>query len=157
MIPHIKKWEGGWSNRPTDKGGPTMMGVTLATFRQYFGAEKTIADLRNITEDQWMYIFKNKYWDWMQADKIQNQSVAELCVDMLWMSGQITAIKKIQAALGCTVDGVVGPKTLAAINRDSAYAFHALWTMRYDWLCRIAYGDNLNGWLNRLRDQHYKA
>lgn len=157
MIPHIKKWEGGWSNRPTDKGGPTMMGVTLATFRQYFGAEKTIADLRNITEDQWMYIFKNKFWDRMQADKIQNQSLAELCVDMLWMSGQITAIKKIQRTLGCTVDGIVGPKTLAALNKDSEGNFAILWRMRYNWLRRIAYGNNLNGWLNRLRDQHYKA
>jgi len=35
LIPHILKWEGGWSNDPADKGGPTMKGVTLAVYSAY--------------------------------------------------------------------------------------------------------------------------
>ena len=29
--------EGGWSDHPRDPGGATMKGVTLKTFRAYFG------------------------------------------------------------------------------------------------------------------------
>jgi len=35
LEPHILKWEGGWSNDPNDKGGPTMKGVTIAVYTLY--------------------------------------------------------------------------------------------------------------------------
>ena len=31
-MPFIIRWEGGFSNNPLDKGGPTMKGVTLKTY-----------------------------------------------------------------------------------------------------------------------------
>jgi lysozyme family protein len=35
LIPHILKWEGGWANDSVDKGGPTMKGITLNTYKSY--------------------------------------------------------------------------------------------------------------------------
>jgi len=35
LIAHVLKWEGGWGNDPADKGGPTMKGVTIATYTAY--------------------------------------------------------------------------------------------------------------------------
>lgn len=161
IIPFIRKWEGGYANDPDDKGGCTMMGVTIATYRKYYGKDKTCADLKKITDDEWLEIFKKGYWDCWKADEIKNQSIAQLCVDMGWGSGPKTAIKKVQAALGCKADGIVGPKTLAALNAyPSVGVFRKLWSMRYSWLHQIAQSGNnkkyLRGWLNRLNDIKYK-
>lgn len=160
LIPLIKKWEGGYSNNPYDSGGCTMMGVTIGTFRKYYGYNKTCSDLRNITESQWKHILKTGYWDKMRADEIENQSIANLCVQMCWGSGPVTAIKKIQKCLNLRPDGIVGPNTLAALNSpDSEAVFNKLWEMRRIWLINIAtVGNNrifLKGWLNRLNDYKY--
>lgn len=161
IIPFIRKWEGGYVNDPDDKGGCTMMGVTLKTYQKKYGKDKTCEDLRHITNEEWLDIFKKDYWKCWKADEIQNQSIAQLCVDMGWMSGTKTAIKKVQECLGCKVDGIVGPKTLAALNASpSTGVFRRLWSMRYVWLTQIAKTGNnqkyLRGWLNRLNDIQYR-
>lgn len=157
MIPFIRKWEGGYSDHPYDKGGCTMAGITIGTYRKYYGANKTCNDLRFITRAEWLHIFKTGYWDKFKADSIENQSIAQLCVDMAWGSGPVTAIKKVQATLGLKADGIVGPKTLAALNApDREKTFSTLWNMRKAWLERIARNGNnkvfLRGWLRRLND-----
>lgn len=161
MIPFIRKWEGGYANDPDDKGGCTMMGVTIKVYQKYFGKDKTCEDLKRITDDEWLEIFKDGYWKPWKADEIKNQSIAQLCVDMGWGSGPKTAIKKVQATLGLKADGIVGPKTLAALNQvPSAGVFRKLWTMRYQWFQQIAKSGNnkkfLRGWLNRLNDIKYR-
>ena len=161
MIPFIKKWEGGYANDPDDKGGCTMMGVTIKVYQKYFGKDKTCDDLKKISEEEWLTIFKDGYWKPWKADEVKNQSIAQLCVDMGWGSGPKTAIKKVLACLGLKADGIVGPKTLAALNQyPSITVFRKLWAMRYNWLHQIAkVGNNkkfLRGWLNRLNDIKYK-
>lgn len=155
MIPWIKKWEGGWANDPDDSGGCTMSGITIGTYQHYYGSDKTCEDLQYLTDDEWLYMFKRGYWDRFKADYIENQSIAQLCVQMGWGSGPVTAIKRIQQCLGCKADGIVGPKTLAALNGDNKEEiFNRLWTMRKEWLVRISkIGNNkkyLKGWLRRL-------
>lgn len=160
LVPLIKKWEGGYSNHKDDKGGCTMMGITIAVYRKYYGLRKTCEDLKKITPTEWTHILKTGYWDKMKADQIENQSIANLCVQMCWGSGPITAIKKIQACLGLKADGIVGPKTLGALNApDRATTFQKLWNMRKVWLTNIStIGNNkvfLKGWLNRLNDYKF--
>lgn len=162
MIPFIKKWEGGYADDKDDRGGCTMCGVTIGVYQRYYGADKTCDDLKFITKQEWLNIFKSGYWNPMKADLIENQSIAELCVDMCWGSGTKTAIRKIQAALGVGVDGVVGNETLAALNApDKAKTFAILWNMRKGWLEKIALRGNnrkfLKGWLRRLSDITFKA
>ena len=156
-IPNILRWEGGYSSHPADTdGGCTMKGITLITFRRYYGKDKTCDDLRKITDEQWFTIFKTGYWDKMNADKIENQSIANLCVDMAWGSGPIIAAKKIQRVLGVTADGVIGKVTLAAINSaNQKELFDKLKEMRRLWFLNIVKAQPskkvfLKGWLNRL-------
>lgn len=161
MVPWILKWEGGYVNDKDDAGGCTCKGITIGTFRRYYGVGKTCDDLNHITNAQWYHIFKTGYWDKVKADYIGNQSIAELCTQMVWGSGA-RAIYKIQSCLGVRADGVVGEKTLAALNADDSEAtFKKLWEMRKRWLMEIAMKGNnrkyLKGWLNRLNDLKYRA
>lgn len=158
----IRKWEGkNFVNDPDDT--PTKWGVTIATYRQAFGKDKTIEDLKNMSEDEWDTIFKKFYWNKMKCDKIKNWSICQLCVSMCWGSGSSTAIKKIQSCIGCKlIDGIVGEKeTLRLLNGPNPeYIFQRLWQMRYLWFQNIVLAKPvkkkyLRGWLNKLADQKY--
>lgn len=167
LIAHILKWEGGWGNDPADKGGPTMKGVTIATYTAYCAKKgwpnPTLSQLRNITKAEWEEIFKTMFWDRWKADQIKNQSIANLLVDWVWTSG-IYGIKFPQRVLGVADDGIVGPKTLAAINNypNQKELFDKLWQRRKQHFTSIANsrpGNKkfLKGWLNRLNDLKYSA
>lgn len=133
-----------------------MRGVTLITFRRFYGKDKTCEDLKKITDEQWFTIFKTGYWDKINADKIKNQSIANLCVDMAWGSGPIKAAKKIQRVLGVTADGIIGKITLAAINSaNQKELFDKLKEMRSVWFNNIVLANPrkkvfLKGWIRRL-------
>lgn len=135
-----------------------MKGVTLETFRKVYGASKSVFDLKKITDEQWLYIFKKYYWDACKADSITNQSVANLLVDFAYNSGASRAIKKIQAIVGTKADGIMGSATLNAIN---AYGggqwalFDKLKISRITFLNNIVKDDprqevNLHGWMRRV-------
>ena len=160
LVPFVKSWEGKFVNDPYDRGGATMAGITLATFRKVFGENKTVEDLKNMTDEQWHHVFKKYYWDKCKADEIADQSIANMIVDWYWGSGAY-AIKIPQYILGLKQDGIIGPKTLAAINNYKGGAkalFDKLWKERANFYGRIAKGTQkrfLRGWLNRLAGHHY--
>lgn len=162
LIPIIKKWEGGFADHPLDKGGPTMRGITLKTFRKFYGKDKSVEDLKKLTEEQWYHIFRSGYWDPFQADYIHNQAIANILVDWAWGSGSITAIKQVQKYLGVKVDGIVGPETLGELNkRDSEKVFTDIWNLRKQFFLGIVERNPsqkifLKGWLNRLSSFTYK-
>lgn len=121
LAPFILSWEGGFGNHPADRGGATNKGVTIATWKAQ-GYDKDgdgdidVADLKLITdEDAVNVVMKPHFWDRWKADQIESQSVANICVDWVWGSGK-NGITGVQKLLGVTADGIVGAKTLAALN-----------------------------------------
>ena len=167
LITHILRWEGGWANDPVDNGGPTMKGITLNTYTIYCKNKgkgtPTQTQLKNISQAEWEDVFKSMFWDKWQADKINNQSIANLVVDWLWTSGQ-WGIKYPQSILGVKVDGQVGPKTLAAINNypDPKDLFNKLWQRRkahFEGIVKANASQKkfLKGWLNRLNDLKFSV
>ena len=164
LVPFIKKWEGGYVNDPLDRGGATNQGVTFATWKVYckkHSITPTISSLKNMTEEQWQEIFKTMYWDVAKADKVQDQNVANIIVDWLWNSGN-TAIRHVQQIVGVRADGIVGPKTLAAINGESALTlFGKIRKSRVDFVYSIVRKNPkqerfLLGWLKRIDSLHYE-
>ena len=155
LIPIIKRWEGGYSDNPNDRGGATNSGVTLAVYQLVYGKNKTKNDLKKMTSDQWNYIFTKLYWNKWKADEIKNQSIANILVDWVWMSGYGT-IKKIQSLFGLTADGIVGNKTISYINsHDQEEVFNNIWNRRksfYESLVKNNPSQKvfLKGWMNRL-------
>ena len=162
LKPFILRWEGGYINDQADLGKQTNKGVTLSTYRSVFGKNKTVSDLKKITDEQWEFIFKKFYWDKWKADDINDQNVANILVDWLWCSGSY-GIKIPQRVLGVSVDGIVGSKTIAAINaRDGRELFDTIKQERKDYIDRICQTRPQNkkfkkGWLNRINSLDYET
>ena len=161
--PKLRKWEGhGFKVDPDDYGGATNGGVTLKTFRLVFGEDKTVEDLRNMTDPQWRKIMKGQFWDKCGADELSNQSVAELFVDWCIHAG-IGKIKMVQAMVEVETDGIVGKKTIAAINNYPQEVLHRkIKLMRAQRFLDQIYGNSrqmkyFNGWFNRIIDFNYRA
>lgn len=180
LLPYILKWEGGFVNDPADTGGATNKGVTIATWRQV-GYDKDgdgdidVADLKLLSDaDVRNRVLKPAFWDRWKADNIQSQKVANILVDWVWGSGK-HGIVIPQRLLGVTADGIVGNKTLSAVNfADPDQLFDAIYKARVKFLNDItassvaAYEKRigrkateselmkhtnkrfLKGWLNRL-------
>lgn len=162
LIPIIKRWEGGYSDNPNDRGGATNSGVTLAVYQSVYGKNKTKNDLKRMTNEQWNYIFTKLYWNKWKADEIKNQSIANILVDWVWMSGYGT-IKKIQSLFGLTADGIVGNKTISYINsHDQEEVFNKIWNRRkqfYESLVKNNPSQKvfLKGWMNRLNTYKFQG
>ena len=162
LKPFILRWEGGYINDQADLGKQTNKGVTLSTYRSVFGKNKTVSDLKKITDEQWEFIFKKYYWDKWKADDIKDQNVANILVDWVWASG-VYGIKIPQRVLGVDVDGIVGPKTIAAVNAsDGRKLFDNIKQERKDFIDRICQTRPQNkkfknGWLNRINSLAYET
>ena len=182
LLPYILKWEGGFVNDPADTGGATNKGVTIATWRQV-GYDKDgdgdidVADLKLLSDaDVRNRVLKPAFWDRWKAENIQSQKVANILVDWVWGSGK-HGIVIPQRLLGVNPDGVVGNKTLSAVNfADPDQLFDAIYNARVKFLKDItassvaAYEKKigrkatekelmkytkkrfLKGWLSRLAD-----
>lgn len=158
LAPFVRYYEGGFVNDKDDPGGATMRGVTLATFRSIFGKNKTVSDLKNITDSQWNTIFKKYYWDKCKADQIDNQSVANMLVDWCWHSGAGNSIPYIQRIVGVKADGIIGNATITAINRYSNQQslFSQLKIQRKTFLKgRKTWWKYGNGWTKRVNAINY--
>lgn len=163
FLRKLLRLEGGYVNHKNDKGGCTNKGVTLNTFRKYYGAGLDCNDLKGITEDQVSNIYKSGYWDVCNADKIADSNLAYLLVDFAINSGPKTAIKVLQDIVGVEVDGVLGKISLSAINSyyNPKELFELLLEARKQFYYDIVEKDEtqevfLQGWLNRLDNFKWK-
>lgn len=161
LAPFILSFEGGFVNDPLDRGGATNKGVTIATWRQV-GYDKDgdgdidVDDLKLLTDtDVIERVMRPHYWNRWKADQIKSQSVANILVDWVWGSGA-NGIKIPQRMLGVAADGIVGTKTLAALNaQDPKAFFDAVKVRRAEFIEDIvrrtpSQARFRNGWLRRL-------
>lgn len=186
FIPFLIKWEAGiskksnetneslfqrarktgWADDPDDLGGQTMVGVTMATYEEYCrrkGYPKpTTGRLMDLSYNDWESILKMLYWDRWNADEIRSQSIAEIVCDFVWASG-VHGIKVPQDLVGVIPDGIVGPKTLAAVNsRNPRELFDQIKIARFDFIediCRKRPANNKfkRGWMNRINDIKFEG
>lgn len=150
-----------------DSGKDTMCGVTIGTFREWRQQQgkprPSVADLKALQYDEWLEILKHVFWDRCKADQIRNASIALMMVDWCWLNGATTAIRQMQAAFGLATDGIIGVKSLAALNASpAASVFSRLKTARlrsYDKIVAARPSQMLfyNGWCNRTNSIQFKT
>ncbi|MGH6771114.1 MAG: glycoside hydrolase family 108 protein, partial [Xanthobacteraceae bacterium] len=145
--------EGGYSNHPSDPGGPTKFGITIHDYRKYIDARATAADVRAMTVDQAKAIYRDKYWNAMRCDALP--AGVDYCIfDYGVNSGTGRAPKVLQRVLGIAVDGKVGPATIeVAKRRDPAALVNAICDERMRFLQALktwpVFG---KGWGRRVRE-----
>lgn len=61
-------YEGGYTNHPSDPGGPTNWGITIKDAQMYWRAGADAADVRAMPKSVAISIYVNKYWHKMGCD-----------------------------------------------------------------------------------------
>lgn len=165
ISPVIFKNEGGFVNHPADPGGATNKGITFGTWKAYaqqdLGVEPTLDNLKNITDEQAKTIYFNRYWQPSGFDQLKDQNLALMSYDWTLTSGgagkQIQKLLNNEFGQSVSTDGIIGPKTIAAMNSvpDSATLTSRIADIRKDYYRDLVTaapekGVFLKGWLNRV-------
>jgi len=163
IFDYLLKVEGGYSNDKHDKGGKTKYGIIEEEARD-FGYK---GDMQDLTIDFAKNIYLKKYYLGNKLDKIINDKVALSICDWTVNSGR-NGTKNAQVAINqltnanLDVDGIIGNKTLEALNAVNPDKFLEV----YHNLQRIYYRGKVeadrtqekffDGWMNRIaRKEEY--
>ncbi len=149
----------GIANDPDDRGGATMVGITIGTYRDYCKRKgkqtPTVTSLSKLSYPEWLDLLKTMFWNRWQADLIADQRIAEILVDWVWTSGTY-GITIPQRLLSVKSDGIAGPQTLNAVNQSNPQTlFQKLKQARIAYIDQICQTRPTNtkfrpGWLRRL-------
>ena len=163
IFDYLLRVEGGYSDDENDKGGKTKYGITEEEARD-FGYK---GDMQDLTKDFAKNIYLKKYYLGNKLDKVVDDKVALSICDWAINSGR-NGTKNVQIAVNqltnanLDVDGIIGNKTLEALNAVDPEKFLEI----YHILQRIYYRSKvvadktqerfLTGWLNRVeRKEEY--
>ncbi len=153
------KWEGGYSNHPSDPGGATNYGVTQATYDAYRrdkGQAKQAVS--KITKAEALDIFFTRYWTPVRGEEMPS-GVDLALYDFGVNSGPARAIKALQKVVGVAQDGKIGPITMKAVSAAApATLASRLCDERMAYLKRLKTWSTFGkGWTNRVNDVRAKA
>jgi lysozyme family protein len=153
----VLEHEGGFVNHPRDPGGATMKGVTQAVYDAYRKVRgRGPQFVRHISGDELQAIYKFQYWDRVQGDLLP-RGVDYAVFDFAVNSGVSRASKYLQAVVGAKQDGVIGARTIAAID-DPARVINALCDRRMSFLGKIGtFAIFGRGWTRRVQGVRAKA
>ena len=96
--------EGGYTNHPSDPGGPTNWGITIHDARAYWKRDADAADVRAMPKEVAKRIYKSKYWDAMRCDELP-AGVDYAVFDFGVNSGISRSLKFLEAIAGVPQDG----------------------------------------------------
>lgn len=140
IIEIILKNEGGYVWNPDDPGGETKYGISK---RQY-----PDLDIKSLTIDQAKQIYIKDYWWKINGDKINDDKIALQIFDFAVNSGVKRAVKLIQKICFVKEDGILGDKTLYAINQKDAVLVLYLYKLRrIEYYMRLARKKSLRQFL----------
>jgi lysozyme family protein len=142
-VARILQHEGGYVDDPDDPGGKTNLGITQATLSAYLRRPASKADVQALDVTTAKTIYKRQYWDTIKGDLLPagiDYAVCDFCVH----SGPDRAARDLQKVLKMpSPDGVIGEKTLAAIQ---SYELGVQALIRNYCARRKAYMKSLKGW-----------
>ena len=172
--------EGCWAQTPADRGdwtsgvcgvgtlGGTCWGIDSASYADSLAklqpsVRSTMpATVQHLTQAQAGSIYRAAYYDPCRCDDLP-APVALLLFDASVNNGAAHAAKWLQAAVGATQDGSIGPATLAAVaamtaKHGAASVCVEVVALRIDWMARLPTWSTFGlGWARRLAALPYHA
>jgi lysozyme family protein len=155
-LPFVLRWEGGFVDHPDDPGGRTNRGVTQNVYdawRRDRGLPQR--DVKVITDDEVGAIYESGYWFPPRCDLLARH-LDLVQFDTAVNMGVRRAVRFLQGAVGCGVDGDFGPITeRASAACDAGTTIVKYCDAREAYYRRLAatrprLAIFLKGWLNRL-------
>lgn len=123
-FPVVLKFEGGFVDHPRDPGGATNKGITQETYNKYRKVwQLPPQHVRYISDTEVRKIYES-FWRNSKSDIISERHPLTSLThyDFAINAGPRQAIKTLQRAIGgINIDGIIGPKTLAALNLSNDY------------------------------------
>lgn len=124
-IGFVLGYEGGFTNDPSDPGnwtgGAVGVGVCRGTKWGISAASYPTLDIANLTEDEARSIYLQRYWIPIAGDRLP-ATLALLVLDAAVNLGIGRAVRLLQSAVGTEQDGLLGPKTLSAVQTANVWA-----------------------------------
>lgn len=141
-IEIILREEGGYVNDPVDRGGETNFGISKRAYPN--------VDIKNLTKERAAELYRLDYWERIKADQLPEWLRLPV-FDFAVNGGVARAIKMLQKVAGVKQDGIIGPKTLQAVQTVSTRAFTEERLAYYQRIIRQrpAQGKFLRGWTIR--------
>lgn len=154
----VLEHEGKYVNDPRDPGGRTNFGVTQRAWEAYWNRSSSEEEMRKLTPNIIKPFYRAMYWDKIRGDELP-AGIDYAAYDLAVNSGANRAAKYLQRVAGVTEDGIIGPKSLEAIQKcDAKCAVDALCAMRLDFLKRLPTFDTFGkGWSRRVAEVKDKA
>lgn len=103
--------EGGYTNDPRDPGGETMYGISKRSY--------PTEDIKNMTLGRAKWLYQRDYWGPAGCDVVPDGIKFDL-FDMAVNSGVKNAVKALQKAVSEIEDGVLGGRTVMAVQSMDA-------------------------------------
>ena len=161
FLPMVLKFEGGYSNDPTDPGGETNKGITMKTFQmcshRLLGVDPTSDNLKVLTDAQAGIIYKALYWDQMCGDSFGLQDLANIVCDFYVNAGTHATklLQHVMNGMGATLieDGAIGTgslQALAGLPQDQVYRQYKQGRIAYYQALGQRFPQFLQGWLKRV-------
>ncbi|WMX17483.1 glycosyl hydrolase 108 family protein [Aureispira sp. CCB-E] len=127
-----RRIKAGYQNHPQDPGNytggkigvgiqaGTNMSIAAPTLSNWRGHPVTAAEMQTLTEQEALQIYRQNYWNKILGTQIKSQTIADFLADMKSSGGGVKNMQRALNDLGesLAIDGVVGPLTLGAINRQ---------------------------------------
>ena len=169
MIDDVIRREGGYVNHPADRGGPTKYGITQTTLdRWWLDVDgPPLPNVRDMPESLARDIYRHRYYLEPGIDKLP-EMIQPIVFDAAVNHGPKRAIEMVQAACMAAghdpgpIDGIVGPRTIAAAERYARAFLDHLIDSREVLYREIVERDPsqavfLDGWMNRLAEFREKT
>lgn len=161
-IEVVLRHEGGFVDDPVDPGGATKYGVSLRWLKASQidideDGDIDAQDVRQLSRAQARQLYRERFWDY---DQVRDQALATKLLDTGVNMGTAAAHRLLQKALNelgnrLDLDGVLGPRTLAAVNLANPAAllceYRALQAARYAKIIlrRPSMVKYVHGWMRR--------
>lgn len=167
ILDRIIRREGGFTNNPADRGGPTNLGITLEKLGEWKGKPVSIDDIRYLPEEIAREIYRHDFIEKPGFLAIDDLNLFDLVVDSAVNHGPERAAKFLQEALHVESDGDIGPKTLMVLSRSwTPQVYRDVVAARLRFYGRLISRDRddadkdglpdasefASGWLNRLAE-----
>jgi lysozyme family protein len=172
--PTVLRHEGGYCNNSNDAGGPTKYGISLRWLKGQgllgdvnHDMVVDIRDIQALTVEDAGGFYRSKWWDKYGFGRVLDQTIATKLFDTAVNVGTPRAVRFAQeaafalGAITATVDGQLGPQSVAAINAQQGsplLLLHRMQDLQATYYRQLAesnprLAEFLTGWLARAYDR----